>query len=144
MAGPAPSEVHCRDDRRVRQHNPPRPESPELSELSELTECVLDVVAAIPPGRVSTYGRVAVQTRLLVGAGSARVVARVLARHGDRVPWWRVVTASGAVAELVAARQAPLLRSEGVPMRGERVDLARALVDFASVFTSDGARDADA
>jgi 6-O-methylguanine DNA methyltransferase, DNA binding domain len=53
---------------------------------------VLDVVDAIPPGRVLTYGDVAE----LVGSAAPRAVGMVLARHGDEVPWHRVVLASGA------------------------------------------------
>ena len=52
---------------------------------------VLDVVAAIPPGRVMSYGQVAAT----IGSRSARGVGRVMARHGSELPWWRVVRAGG-------------------------------------------------
>lgn len=96
----------------------------------DLIECVLDVVAEIPAGRVSTYGRVGDEARLRCGRGSARQVGRIMATHGGGVPWWRVVTASGAPAEQVAERALPKLRAEGVPMRGDRVNLAAALHRF--------------
>ena len=41
---------------------------------SELIECVLDLVAEIPPGQASSYGRIAVEARLRCGVGSARQV----------------------------------------------------------------------
>ncbi|TNU73338.1 cysteine methyltransferase [Miniimonas arenae] len=96
----------------------------------DLVECVLDLAAEVPPGRVTTYGRLAVEARLRCGRGSARQVGRIMALHGDQVPWWRVVTASGAPAERVATRQLERLRAEGVALRGARVDLGAALHAF--------------
>ena len=87
---------------------------------------VLDVVAAIPPGRVLSYGDVAE----LLGSGGPRSVARVLSRHGGSVPWWRVLRADGTPAPAVAGRALDRYRAEGTPMRGaERVDMARARWD---------------
>ena len=87
---------------------------------------VLDVVAAIPPRAVLTYGDVAE----LVGTGGPRTVARALSRHGGSVPWWRVVRADGTPAPPVAGRALERLRAEGTPMRGgERVDMRRARWD---------------
>lgn len=97
----------------------------------DFVECVLDLASEIPPGRVSTYGRVAVEARLRCGRGSARTVGRVMATRGSEVPWWRVVTASGAPTEVVRDRALVHLRAEGTPMRGSRVDLTTALHRFA-------------
>jgi methylated-DNA-protein-cysteine methyltransferase-like protein len=83
---------------------------------------VLDVVDAIPAGRVLTYGDIAE----LLGSGAARAVGMVLARYGSDVPWHRVVLSTGAPApghEEVAVR---LLLAEGVPLRDGRVDLPSA------------------
>jgi alkylated DNA nucleotide flippase Atl1 len=52
---------------------------------------VLEVVRAIPPGRVMTYGDVAAE----LGSRGARAVGRVMAMEGSSVPWWRVVRADG-------------------------------------------------
>ena len=41
-----------------------------------------------------------------------------------RVPWHRIVRADGSLAR--GARQRELLEREGVPFRGERVDMALA------------------
>ncbi|MET0713520.1 MAG: MGMT family protein [Mycetocola sp.] len=57
----------------------------------DFVDGVLDVVAAIPPGRVMSYGQVAAT----IGSRSARGVGRVMAHHGNEVPWWRVVRAGG-------------------------------------------------
>lgn len=100
---------------------------------AELIECVLDLAAEVPPGRVTTYGRLALEARLRCGAGSARQVGAIMARYGGQVPWWRVVTASGAPAEPVAERALALLRAEDVPVRGERVDLSAALHTFTTI-----------
>lgn len=92
-------------------------------------ELVLDLVAQIPSGRASTYGAVADAARAATGRGSARTVGRIMGQYGSDVPWWRVVTASGAAAERVAGRALALLRAEGTPMTDHdppRVDLAQA------------------
>ncbi|MDZ7825143.1 MAG: MGMT family protein [Gammaproteobacteria bacterium] len=93
------------------------------------------VVASIPPGRVSTYGRVAELADL---PRRARLVGRILARlpAGSRLPWHRVVAAGGRIAtrggrsrdaagDSGAGLQHQRLQAEGVPFRGERVDLRR-------------------
>ena len=86
---------------------------------------VLEVVDAIPPGRVMTYGDVAE----MVGRGSPRNVGTVLSDHGREVPWQRVVQASGRPAEPHVQEALRLLAEEGCPLRGERVDLAAARWD---------------
>jgi len=86
---------------------------------------VLDAVDRIPRGRVMSYGDVAEY----VGMGSARAVGMVMARYGAQVPWQRVLRADGTCAPGVAERQLAALRSEKVPVRGDRVDMARARWD---------------
>lgn len=86
---------------------------------------VLDVVDAIPSGRVLTYGDVAE----MLGSGAARAVGMVMARYGNEVPWHRVVLASGAPAPGHEAAALRLLADDGVPLCGERVDLAAARWD---------------
>jgi alkylated DNA nucleotide flippase Atl1 len=86
---------------------------------------VLAAVDRIPPGRVMSYGDVAE----LVGSGSARTVGGVLARHGHEVAWQRVVLATGEPAPSSPEQALRLLRAEGVPLRGDRVDMARARWD---------------
>lgn len=85
-------------------------------------EEVLDVVAAIPAGRVMAYGDVA----LALGRGGPRQVGQALARFGSGVPWWRVLRADGSCADVHSEEQVDRLRSEGVPMSGTRVAMASA------------------
>jgi alkylated DNA nucleotide flippase Atl1 len=75
---------------------------------------VLQRIRAIPPGFVRAYGD--------VSPGAPRYAGTVL--HGcddPAVPWHRVVRADGSLAK--GARQRALLEAEGVPFRGERVDM---------------------
>lgn len=90
-------------------------------------ERIWQVVAAIPRGRVCTYGTVAA----LAGLGrGARQVGPALGRAPDRtrLPWHRVVAAGGRIAlpPGSAGRRTQLarLRAEGVVIRAGRVDLA--------------------
>lgn len=94
-------------------------------ELTVFAQRVLDAVDRIPRGRVMSYGDVAEY----VGLGSARAVGMVMARYGAQVPWHRVLRADGTCAPGVAERQLAALRRERVPLRGERVDMARARWD---------------
>jgi alkylated DNA nucleotide flippase Atl1 len=92
--------------------------------VDDLVERVLAVVEQIPPGRVLAYGDVAE----LAGGLSAQDVGQVLRRHGDRVPWWRVLRADGTPAPHLHEQQLSLLRAEQTPMVpfAESVDMARA------------------
>lgn len=94
----------------------------------DYAELVLDVVATVPEGRVTSYGAVAAAVREITGRGSARVVGRVMAHYGSEVCWWRVVTAAGGLAERVATEQRARLLAEDVPMVGDppRVEMRRA------------------
>ncbi len=91
-------------------------------------ERVLDVVRAIPPGKVTNYGTVA----LLAGRPrTARQVGGILyglkEADGD-VPWQRVVNAQGGVSTFKVGRgelQVALLESEGVEVVDRTVDLGR-------------------
>ena len=77
-------------------------------------ERVLERIRATPPGFVRTYGD--------VSPGAPRFAGTVL--HGcddPTVPWQRIVRADGSLAK--GKRQRRLLEAEGVPFRGERVDL---------------------
>jgi methylated-DNA-protein-cysteine methyltransferase related protein len=75
---------------------------------------VLARVRATPPGFVRTYGD--------VSPGSPRFAGSVLSACEDPdVPWQRIVRADGSLAK--GARQRALLEAEGVPFRGDRVDM---------------------
>jgi alkylated DNA nucleotide flippase Atl1 len=68
---------------------------------------------------VRTYGD--------VSPGAPRFAGAVLFECDDPdLPWWRVVRADGSLAK--GDRQRAQLIAEGVPFRGERVDMAAARV----------------
>lgn len=78
------------------------------------------MVAAIPPGRVLTYGDVARR----MASGGARSVGGVLSRYGEGLPCHRVVRSDGSVKRVDPGRNAALLAAEGVPFLAPgRVDL---------------------
>ncbi len=85
---------------------------------SDRADHVLRAVRAIPAGYVRTYGD--------LDPGAPRFPGRVLATHPDAadVPWHRVVRADGTLAG--GDRQRARLVAEGVPFRGDRVDLREA------------------
>jgi alkylated DNA nucleotide flippase Atl1 len=77
---------------------------------------ILERIRAIPEGFVRTYGDIEPRAPRLVG--------HIPATTSEEVPWHRVVRADGSLA--MGRRQQALLRREGVPMRGKRVDLEDA------------------
>ena len=94
---------------------------------AERLQRIWQVVAAIPVGRVATYGQVAELAGL---PGGARQVGSALAGlpARTRLPWQRVVRASGASAlpGEAAKRQLARLRTEGVVLTAGKVDLKRS------------------
>jgi methylated-DNA-protein-cysteine methyltransferase-like protein len=82
---------------------------------------IRDRVRAVPEGFVRTYGD--------VSPGAPRMAGAVLAANEDQdLPWHRIVRADGSLAK--GRRQRRLLAAEGVPFRGERVDLKIARVPW--------------
>ena len=80
---------------------------------------MLERVRAVPEGFVRTYGD--------VSPGAPRFAGTVLFHDDDRtLPWWRIVRADGSLAK--GARQRALLEAEGVPFRGEKVDMRAARI----------------
>jgi len=80
---------------------------------ADLLEQIYTIVAQIPEGRVTTYGRVAKMTEGV----TARMVGSAM-RHlpdGHGLPWHRVINASRRVTEHGGAvRQRERLRAEGI------------------------------
>jgi methylated-DNA-protein-cysteine methyltransferase-like protein len=75
---------------------------------------ILDRVRGTPCGFVRTYGD--------VSPGAPRQAGAVLFACVDPdLPWHRIVRADGSLAK--GRRQRQLLEREGVPFRGERVDM---------------------
>ena len=84
------------------------------SPSAERAERILARVRATPPGFVRSYGD--------VSPGAPRLAGTVLSGCDDPdLPWHRIVRADGSLAK--GDRQRALLEAEGVPFRGERVDM---------------------
>lgn len=92
----------------------------------EQVERVRALVAAIPSGRVSTYGDIAA----VAGLASPRIVGWIMRTDSSDLPWHRVITASGRPARHLTTRQLELLRAEGVLAVDGRVALAEVRHEF--------------
>ncbi len=94
-------------------------------------EEIQKIVFKIPRGKVATYGSVA---RAAGYPGTARQVAWALrTSNAKRLPWHRVLGAAGKILlpEEAGLLQRTLLELEGVPFRGDRVDIKRSEFDFS-------------
>lgn len=80
---------------------------------SEFQQRVFAAVGLIPPGRVATYGQLAIMAGR---PGGARHAGRALAQAPAGLPCHRVVNSSGRTAP-GWPQQAQLLRQEGVGFR---------------------------
>ncbi len=89
-------------------------------------------IAAIPRGRVASYGVIALRAGL---PGRARLVGKLLGEtpEGMTLPWHRVLRASGHIALTPGSAgfrtQCRLLRAEGVEVKNGRVALWRFGLD---------------
>jgi methylated-DNA-protein-cysteine methyltransferase-like protein len=79
---------------------------------------IVDVIVALGPGEVTTYGDIA---DVAGYPKRARLVGRILGTTSRDVPWWRVVNVTGRLVPGHEREQAKLLRAEGVVVRGGRV-----------------------
>ncbi|WP_343708476.1 MGMT family protein [Mycobacterium sp.] len=82
-------------------------------------ERVRALVAAIPAGRVSTYGDIASAAEL----SSPRIVGWIMRTDSRDLPWHRVITASGRPAQQLTTNQLELLRAEGVLANDGKIPL---------------------
>ncbi len=87
-------------------------------------ERVLQLVEAIPLGRVLTYGRIG---EILADGYGPRYVGRVMSLHGHTVPWWRVVRVDGTLAGPLMGEAQHRWVAEETPVRRGRVDVPVAL-----------------
>jgi methylated-DNA-protein-cysteine methyltransferase related protein len=78
---------------------------------------IFERIKATPEGFVRTYGD--------VSPGAPRMAGAALSEgHGPELPWYRIVRADGSLAK--GAKQRKLLEAEGVPFRGDRVEMRKA------------------
>ena len=111
---------------------------------SEITERIKRAIRAIPRGRVSTYGAVALAAGM---ANGARQVVRVLhsSAESEALPWHRILRKDGTIALAEGSGfelQRTLLEKEGVEVGIHgKVDLAHFSFDFgAMVFLGTASR----
>ena len=97
--------------------------------MTEFRQAIYDVTRAIPPGKVATYGQIAV---LAGQPRAARQVGYAMAAldEDSGVPWQRVVNAQGRISARADGQCEPLqqilLEEEGVEFDASgRIDLAR-------------------
>jgi methylated-DNA-protein-cysteine methyltransferase-like protein len=77
---------------------------------------IVERIRSIPIGHVRAYGD--------IDPVAPRLVGRLLATAHQSLPWHRVVRADGSITQ--GRVQRDLLLKEGVPFRGDRVDMKRA------------------
>lgn len=87
------------------------------------------VLAAVPAGKVITYGQLAAQAGLPNGARWAGYLLRHLPTHSN-LPWHRVINAQGKISfpegSEAALQQIARLEDEGIEFRSSgRIDLKR-------------------
>ncbi len=92
--------------------------------MSDYSLAIRAAIRRIPRGKVATYSQIAT----LAGYPNYhRQVVQVLQKHGDSLPWHRVVGAGGRIRipRAAAIEQRFRLEMEGVQFRGSCVDMAR-------------------
>lgn len=89
-------------------------------------ELVRSLVAAIPPGKVATYGDIATAA----GLSSPRIVGWIMRTDSADLPWHRVIRSNGRPAPHLRTRQLELLRAEGVLADDGRIPLRDVRHEF--------------
>jgi methylated-DNA-protein-cysteine methyltransferase-like protein len=98
------------------------------ADSQEFYRRIWNAVAAIPPGRVASYGQIA---ELAGNSRGARTVGRALrlAPVGSDLPWHRVLSVQGRISipavHSAHKEQVRRLVGESVPVIGDRVDMSR-------------------
>ncbi|WP_444931981.1 MGMT family protein [Microbulbifer sp. SSSA002] len=95
-------------------------------EKQNALERICQALAAIPEGRVVTYGDLAEMAGYPRAARLAGQTLRKLPK-GTKLPWHRVINAQGRISlpEPGASRQRERLESEGITLLKGRVDMGR-------------------
>ena len=95
----------------------------------------VQVVGAIPKGKVATYGQIA---KLAGYPGYARQVGSTLKNlpRDTELPWYRVINAQGRISfppgSSAYRKQKELLEAEGVLVQSNRISLRRFGWEIAS------------
>ena len=122
------------------------PDQEQGLSVQAIDQLIWDVVAAIPKGKVASYGEVAKRAGL---GRAARRVSPALKRAPTalKLPWYRVITSSGKLAfpehHPGYQKQRQRLTAEGVLFINQRVDM-RNFAWIASSHHSSGEDSLDA
>jgi methylated-DNA-protein-cysteine methyltransferase related protein len=100
------------------------------SVTDDQVERVRALVAAIPSGRIATYGDIAAAA----GLSSPRTVGWIMRTDSSDLPWHRVILASGRPARSLAVRQLELLRAEGILAADGRIALDQIRYQLPGIF----------
>lgn len=96
------------------------------TEATSIDQRIDAAVRRVPPGYVTTYGRIAA---MIGHPGSARRVGYALHRGPRDLPWHRVINAAGRISlaahSTAALTQRRRLEDEGVVFTGDRIDLGK-------------------
>ena len=79
---------------------------------------ILDVILALQPGEVVSYGDIA---DVAGYPRQSRLVGRILSTSDIELPWWRVVNSAGRLVPGHEREQTQLLREEDVVVRAGHV-----------------------
>jgi methylated-DNA-protein-cysteine methyltransferase-like protein len=79
---------------------------------------ILDVILALQPGEVVSYGDIA---DVAGYPKQSRLVGRILSTSDLELPWWRVVNSTGRLVPGHEREQTQLLREEDVVVRDGHV-----------------------
>jgi methylated-DNA-protein-cysteine methyltransferase related protein len=99
----------------------------------EYNERVWNLARAVPRGKVTTYGQLAMMLAPPAGVDSEayrafgpRWVGGAMAGCPDDVPWQRVINSQGRISQRPGAeKQRELLEAEGVVFANDRVDFKK-------------------
>ena len=127
-----------------------------FEELSELEEAELDeirrqlqefkdrvywLVRQIPPGRVATYGQIALYAGSPRAARAVGNLMRSSLKRGVELPWHRVINSRGGISGRGdvsrAAEQRRRLEQENVVFEGQTCDLAEFRWEPEALFWED-------
>lgn len=93
--------------------------------MTDFTREVIDIIRAIPYGKVMTYGQIALYANNPRGA---RQVSRILHSMSTsyNLPWHRVINSQGTISLTGEAGfiQATLLSEEGITVKNKKIDLS--------------------
>src|SRR5690349_3113406 len=104
-----------------RDSEPSRPVPSTSADAARRERRILDVIMALQPGEVVTYGDIA---EVAGYPKLSRLVGHILATTDADVPWWRVVNSAGRLVPGHERKQAAMLREEDVVVRNGHVKSA--------------------